>query len=220
MDPAILPTVGLFLLVIGVVAVAFHLENKRKAALQAAAQQLGFTYSLGSIPLSAGPGFAQDLSAMSIRQRGRSNKIDLSLVGTHQGRETALFELSYVTGTKKNRSTHRLLCCAVKVGRQLPKFELRPEGFLDSIGAMIGFDDIDVSSDPEFSKKFHLSGQNPGLITQIFTPTVRRKLLDLEKVELAAAGETIVVYRKTEKLDPKNLSKTLESYSAVARIFL
>lgn len=214
-----LPIVGLFLLVIGVVAVAFHLESKRKAALQAAARQLGFTYSLGSIPPSAGPGFAQDLSAMSIRQRGRQNKIDFSLVGTHQGRGTALFELTYVTGSGKSRSTHRLLCCAVRVGRELPKFELRPEGFFDSIGAMIGFDDIDVSSDPEFSKKFHLSGQNPGLITRIFTPTVRRKLLDLGKVELAAAGETVVVYRKAEKLNPRNISQTLETYSAVARIF-
>jgi len=34
----------------------------------------------------------------------------------------------------------------------------------------IGFEDIDISNYPEFSKKYYLKGENPSLVMSFFTP--------------------------------------------------
>ena len=214
MDPGFIATFAFGSVALAACILAFYLENRRKEAIKVSAQSLGFRYFEGDVG-----DFTADLQSIPLRQRGRSNAITLALVGRYQGRETALFELSYVTGSGKRRTTHRYLCGAVKIGRKLPRFKLRPEGWLDAIGEKLGFEDIDISSDPEFSKQFHISGQEAAAITQTFTPTIRRRLLELGKVEIEAAGETIVYFRKSQKIDPKNLSMILESYSQVLRIF-
>jgi hypothetical protein len=214
MDPGIIAACVFGTAALAAFILAYHFENKRKEAIKASAQVLGFRYSEGDVG-----DFTAGLQSIPLRQQGRSNTISLALVGRYQGRETALFELSYVTGSGKRRTTHRFLCCAVKAGRSFPKFKLRPEGWLDVIGEKFGFEDIDISSDPEFSKQFHLSGREAASIMQVFTPTIRRKLLELGKVEIEASGETVVFYRKSQKIDPKNLSTILESSSRVLRIF-
>jgi hypothetical protein len=214
MDPGIIAACVFGTAALAAFILAYHFENKRKEAIKASARIIGFRYSDWDVA-----DFTADLQSIPLRQQGRSNTISLSLVGRYQGRETALFELSYVTGSGKRRTTHRYLCCAVKVGRNFPKFKLRPEGWLDAIGEKLGFDDIDISSDPEFSKQFHLSGREAASLIQAFTPTIRRKLLELGKVEIEASGEMVVYYRKSQKIDPKNLSAILESYSQVLRIF-
>ncbi len=62
----------------------------------------------------------------------------------------------FVTGSGKNRQTHRHAVVIVETGLPVIPLEIRREHLLDKVGEFLGHDDIDFES-AEFSRTFHVT---------------------------------------------------------------
>ena len=89
--------------------------------------------------------------------RRRSSNL---LEGTRNGVRWAAFDYRYSTGSGKNRRTHHWGVVLARVELSFPRAIIRPEGFLDSIASLAGFDDINFESEA-FSRHFHVSAVGP-----------------------------------------------------------
>jgi len=94
--------------------------------------------------------------AVKLFQRGHSRSSGTIVRGQVDGRDIALFDYKYVTGSGKNRTTHRRGVVVVRTDFPVLPLEVRPENALDKVGEFFGRDDIDFES-AEFSSRFYVS---------------------------------------------------------------
>ena len=99
-------------------------------------------------------------------------------------------DFSYRTGGGRNRTTHRFSYLLVRlpgVTRPLPETVVRPEGFMDSISGLFGFDDIDFES-VEFSDAFHVAGDDKRFAYDLMDPRMMQFLLDTRPPRVEIEG--------------------------------
>ena len=190
-------------LVVGLVVLAAHLyERRRSEALQQAAMRLGLAFqakdeSIGMQPFASFPLFRMGRNR---RFRNVARSDDLWLFG-----------YSYSTGNDKNRSTHQQSVAAVRLPHaELPAFALSPEGFLARIGNALGAQDIDFEEDAEFSRRYHLRGDDEAAVRSLFTPALRQHLAMDPGWSVEGAGEWVILYRKRKRISPDDLATFAE----------
>jgi len=105
--------------------------------------------------------------------------------------------VSYRTDSRDKRSYQRPVFALRDPQLQLPHFLLRSENLLlDSLGSLLGGQDIDFDEDPTFSKRFVLQGGDADATAKLFSdPKVRAAFMTLSKSGflMEAKGDTIVV---------------------------
>lgn len=81
-------------------------------------------------------------------------------------------------------TTHRFsyLCLHLPF-LHVPDLFIRPETFVDKLGAAAGLDDIDFES-AEFSRKFHVSSSNKRFAYDVITPEVMKYLLSTDRHDI------------------------------------
>ena len=117
-----------------------------------------------------------------------------ALEGTINGRRILLFDFSYDTGSGEDASTHFMTVAAFAFpGQNLPSFQLGRRSILGR--------GIEIEGNPEFAKRFRLTGEDQAAIRSLFTPSLVNLLasteLDKQKVALEGAGDWLVFYRGT-----------------------
>jgi hypothetical protein len=135
-------------------------------------------------------------SGLELFIQGRSRKCANLIISSGAGAEKVyFFDYSYVTGSGKARRTHHFTPACFEFSQPLfPRFELRPEGFLDKLGEMVGFADIDVPGSPEFSRQYKLTGENKDAILAFFSPRAIAFLEEHPGWRAQASGGRIVIF--------------------------
>lgn len=98
----------------------------------------------------------QRYPGLQVLQRGHSRKSTLTIEGEIDGRRVVCLDYVFVTGSGKNRSTHRWALVIVETGFPVIPLTIRREHVFDKVGEFLGHDDIDFES-AEFSRTFHVS---------------------------------------------------------------
>lgn len=208
--PEILPTAMFALIIAGVggaYAVQHYLEQKRRKAMAAAADQMGLSFQ------DRDPGLAHEpFSRFHLFAQGGSREFTSVLRGKLAGKiDLALFDYSYTTGSGKSRQTHRQTVAAFRVdGMGLPGFEMRPEEFFHKIGSLFGYQDIDFPESSAFSKKYLLRGKDEPAIRSVFGPAVLNHF-DLHPgwcVE--GKDDWLTVYRYHHRVKPEDVRAFLD----------
>lgn len=105
------------------------------------------------------------------------------------------FDYTYITGSGKTQARHDFTLGLFRLEKaSFPVFELRPETLMDKLGAIIGFEDIDIPGFPEFSRKYLLKGKDPGAILAFFSPARINYFEQNPGWGVEAAGQYIAVY--------------------------
>lgn len=82
-------------------------------------------------------------------------------------------------------------------GLDLPEFELRPEGLADRVLALFGRKDINPGWNPEFSKRFYLSGPDKEAVAALFTPYVAGALSQIGgRWQAQGARDCVIFFRR------------------------
>ncbi|NJN14634.1 MAG: DUF3137 domain-containing protein, partial [Planctomycetes bacterium] len=112
---------------------------------------------------------------------GRTGERDLWIFDHHH--ET------YSTDSKGRRTTHHhhVTCLLLQHDLDLGNLRLRPEHLFDKLKAAFGFDDIDFES-AEFSRRFHVSGEDRKLAYDVFHPRMIEYLLARTHLTLATGA--------------------------------
>jgi hypothetical protein len=131
--------------------------KKRREALSAWAAGYGLSFSH-----EQDPGFEGRYPDFKLLKSGDRDRYAYNICsGIHHNRPLQAFDYHYVTIStdskgRTQRSHHNVSALILECETALKPLHIRPEGFLDKIGAAFGFEDINFES-AEFSRKYKVT---------------------------------------------------------------
>jgi hypothetical protein len=148
-------------LIIGKITRSFLGDRKRTNELKNKAQFLGFCFK-GSVG-------SQELvklmeQTVSFSHDSRSLSTSNLMQGEVGGVSVTIADYSFYTGTgKSSKFNERTFLLIESKNMNLPSFYLKPAGWVsDRVQKLVGFQDVDFESHPQFSKKYFLCAFNDG----------------------------------------------------------
>ncbi len=181
-------------------------EKKRKAAVEAAALELGLAFS----PTLVGSDQAL-FETFELAHVGHSRQASLATMVDSGELRLVLFDYRYSIGSGKNKQTPAYsVVMATSTSLQLPQFSMTPESFFHRLADFFGFKDIDFEDDLAFSNQFLLKGENESEIRSFFTPQRRAAFLPLGQVNLEAHDQVFIFYRSGRQSGAAQLRKMME----------
>lgn len=190
-----------FLIILGVLIVGsigvwiYHYFRKKKIREYCARNRL--TYSDSPVAMS---GYSEafdilnqgDRNYFSAGMYGKRGDIELNIV------DFTVVKVHYTSKGRRNSETHYTLCQLYRKGNQFPCFFIRDENFLlDSLGSMLGGQDIDFAEDKTFSDKFVLQGFNEPDVRRFFNNKVRRAFVRHHQkgYRYESKGKCLLIYK-------------------------
>jgi len=210
---------GLFIVLgiaafIAIAVYGWYASEQRRKALAALAESWGFRWEGGGDPF----GIEARYGAFSALARGHSRAASSVFHGTRNGRPTVCFDYKYVTGSGKNRTTHRLSGAILDLGVRTPSLYVRPEGFLDKLAELVGFDDIDFES-AEFSRTFLVKSDNRKFAFDVFHARAMEYMLALPKrYTMELHGGHVMVYND-RTWDPAQFDGAIRQVEGLVDLF-
>lgn len=216
-NPCTATLAGFIVLALGLLYRQHMRDKQRTAQLARVALELGLNFkpAADSILLAGMRHYELPLF--------RRDQLRLSdaLRGTFEGREVLVFDLVGYILTQKFNSTHysetesdwaAVVCVQLK-RCNLPVFRLFPEEFHHKVAALMGYQDIDFTTHPEFSRKFQLQGRDEAAIRQVFVPELLKLYETKSTIHTEAAGDRVIFYRRGRRIKPEEVRKRLEEAS-------
>jgi hypothetical protein len=102
---------------------------------------------------------------------------------------------------------------------KLPVFELRPKRFFHKIGGLLGYQDIDVDTHPDFSKFYLLRGSDEAEIRRIFSSTILSFFEQHKGMCVEVQGSTLLCYRELKRIKPDEIWSFFEEGKKILRLF-
>ena len=187
------PFPWIFIVVIGL-AIAFVIVAaigavKRRKELAAWAQQKGLQFDPAD-----DSSFDERFNEFDCLKQGHSRYAYNVMTGTISTMPICAFDYHYVTGSGKNRQTHRFSAVIIKPIFLLGPLFIRHENFLDKITEFVGYDDIDFES-TEFSRKFYVKSPDRKWAYDVITPATMEFLLASPQFTIQFDTKQIIAYR-------------------------
>lgn len=143
---------------------------------------------------------------------GGSKKARHILSGMMDSREFfSIFEYSYVVSTGKSTATIEQHVLSVRLNKDLPAFDLKPENIIHKIGDWLGFNDIDFEAFPQFSKLYRLKSKNEAQIRKLFNESVLGFLSFDKGWSIECDGQTIIYYKSGKRMKEVMIEPFIEA---------
>ncbi len=207
-----LGVLGVLAVVTMIVVFVNYLEKKRTEAMQEVAADIGLEFSA-----TQDEELLAKMKVFSLFNKGHSRKMKNVMKAETAIANLSIFDYQYTTGGGKNSHTHRHTVVAMESpSLNLPSFSLRPEGFLHSIGAALGMQDIDFENHQRFSDSFVLQGEDEAAIRDFFN----QDLLELFAQRMGVTVESspgLFIYSHGGRKHPDQIRDLMEQgYSMYA----
>lgn len=181
-------------------------ERWRALEMLAVAQRLGWAAEAHP-PLTILP----DPSRFELFTAGWRQQIRNYAAGERDGRRVAVFDYTYVMGAGRSRSTWRQTVVHVRSDAlALPAFVLRPEHVHHKVGALFGYQDIDLEADERFSDRYLLRGTDEAAIRARFTPEVRAHYDRDPRLCTEGCGVDLFIWRTSRLARPEDVSTLID----------
>ncbi len=152
--------IGIIILVIAGIIFGQIQAKKRREAMQALAQQIGFTFSPDK-----DRSFASQFGFINEMGKGQNRYAHNILSGVAQdGSHCHVFDYHYETKSRDSKGRtrtnhHHFSIFTLMLPKRFHELTIRPEGLFSKIVQGIGFDDIDFES-LEFSKRYEVKSKD------------------------------------------------------------
>lgn len=221
--PNYLPVIfigGFIGLVIAIIIAAVISAKKRRRAWEEMAAGMGFTFAKDDVQ-----GVAKLYAErFELFRQGHSKRATNVCTGAVGDAEVHVFDYRYVTGGGKNSSTHTFtVLCAVNAGLALPAMKIRREGFFDKLADKLGFHDIDLEDQPEFSDTYLVKGPDKEACRQALPQPIIDQLMEmsLEKKPplIETNGDGVMLY-VNRHLKPAEIGKLIMPGMDLVKLWL
>lgn len=181
-------------------------ETRRNLELGNVARRLGLNYCFG-LPAELKEVLPRFRVVEKAMESGGEFQAGLSsITGAWRDRRIAFFDFEWVTlqhGRRRSwggrshpvRRIHRRSAVAVELGVGLQPVLIRPERLVDKALALVGYDDIDFSQLPEFSRAFYVNSPDRVAARRLVTPALARFFLDHVRVTVDIVGPWMLLHR-------------------------
>jgi hypothetical protein len=202
---------GILVSFVVVVLVVRRMERKRTQAMRGAALRLGLEFLEDGDTLKA-----ESFFVLPLFNQGRAKTFS----NVVRNDKVTCFGYRYTIGSGKSQTRVIQSVAAHRLpGRNLPAFELKPEGMFDRFVNVFGGQDLDFHDDPEFSRAFRLQGPGEQMIRELFGVDLRRALVAAPGWSVEGDGEWVVFYKKKVRMDPTGLTGFLRETQLLASHF-
>ena len=92
-----------------------------------------------------------------------------------------------------------------ETNRIIPDFALEPEGLWSKLFEAVAGKDIDFTSNPIFSKKYYLRGEDEAAITNFFTNPIIEFLENREEMHIECHKNKLIFYKKRDLSEPSEI---------------
>lgn len=208
--------IGVALLIIAV-AYFFSLQNEKKRAemLKAFAAQnnLPFTPGLPSPP-------TEYPEVFEIFDKGSGRKVTNLIEYAEESTPFALFDYCYnVSSGKANAKYNQTILMLSNEELQLPHFSLKPENFFHKFGSLLGMQDIDFDTHPEFSDQYLLKGEDEDAVREFFDEEKLNFFTQEKGWSVEGMGKTLLVYRHNKRPSADEMNAFVEEAAKVIAVF-
>jgi hypothetical protein len=183
--------------------------EERRLMFQQVAQMMGWAYMpVGNFAM------IPNIASYYLFTMGHSysRKIENMMYGTVDGGRAAVFDYTYVTGGGKNSQRHNLTVAYFQSNDlRLPLFSLRPENVFHKMFGAFGYQDIDFTNRPEFSRRYLLRGQDEQNIRNVFSERVL-SFYETQNQHFStdAGGDQLFIYQEGVRVSPESLRPFVE----------
>ena len=211
-----LSVIGGLVLVIGILAIARHLEKVRREALEKFASELSLDFHpFGHDELNA------QIQGFKLFNSGHSRKMTNVIIGETDLVKVAIFDYRYTTGSGKNSHTHHQTVVSMESPNlEIPSFTLRPESLFDWFGSVMGFQDIDFDEHPKFSKMFVLKGENVEAIRNFFDMEILDFFAERKGITFEGFPGQFIYFKGGRTTKPEDMRSYLEEGYSVYAAFM
>lgn len=193
--------------VIVLAIVGYYLEHKRRERLLAFVVERGLTYARRD------DRWAQ-IDLGHPHGQGRAHKAKNVMTGQHNGRQIAIFEHEWVTGSGDDRKTHSIRVTAMALPKSFPKVEVRPEGRFGKVVRALGARDIELESG-EFNDRYWVNGDRR-MAYDVLNPRFMQWMLANEVSGFAINGP-YVAYKVGDDIDLDHLDGEVAYLDEIVR---
>lgn len=179
--------------IIFIVVLACHLLNasRRRKELAAFAAEHGLSFDEGK-----DRGKDDRYVAFKCLRRGRSRYAYNIMSGQLHGLTMEAFDYHYVTGSGKNRRTHRFSALIASSPVPLRPLLIRRENIFDKVTEFFGLDDIDFES-AEFSNKFFVKSSDRRWAFDVIHQRTMDYLLNAPPFSIQFDESSIIAWRSS-----------------------
>jgi hypothetical protein len=178
-------------------------KSKRGAQIRDFGYQIGYGYSAideyGLINL---------LRDFQLFKKGIGRRIKhlLTKEFPDSGLKVYLFDYQYTVSTGKTSVTYyQTVFYTSTKDMGLPRFYLKPENLLHTIGSWLGKNDIDFDDFPDFSKSYYLTGEDEYLIRRTFTEQVIKFFEKNPGWSVEGLNYFMIFYQERKRITPEQM---------------
>jgi len=203
------------------------LEVRRDKALESLARRFLMDFRFG-LPQDLRDAFPQFRAIHDAMERGGEFQAGInSITGRRRGRFVAFFDYQYVTVTysrrgrwpwneeREHRWTHTASAVAARLDFASPPLLIRPERWTDKVAALMGYEDVDFSALPEFSRRFYVNGPDRVFARRLVTPLLAAFLVDHVRCAVDFCGPWILL-STGDRLSARRAGRLIEQASQLA----
>ena len=193
--PQLIPVALIALAVLGVV-IAVKVGNRRESRRQAALARVAAELGMGFTPEDGT--LLNHFGGYAFFPHGEWKRATSVMRGTIRGTPAVLFDYHVTLGSHNNRSTVRLTVAAFDLTpKPLPVFEA--QGGRDWVTRLLdkalADKAIDFPDDPEFTRNFHVAGDDAQAVRQFLGPDARSFLTQRTEWMLRSNGRWLLMCR-------------------------
>jgi len=213
MPPALIFFVGLLVLMAIVVIVTRRRERERTEALRRVAETAGLAFEP-----SANIDAIRSLGDVQLFARGHSKRVTNLMTGRLGDQQMAVFDYQYTIGSGKGqRNTMQTVVLLPSAKGSLPDLQMAPENPLIKLIEAFGYQDIDIESAPEFSRRYILRGADEAAIRAALSPGATSYFAEHEGWTVEVQSGTVAIYRADTRPKPEDMRTFIEDACAAAR---
>jgi hypothetical protein len=184
------------------------------------------TESLRRLAETAGLSFQEKADAAVVRAlgdvqlfgRGHSRRVSNLMTGRMDGQQVAVFDYRYTTGSGKNQHTHvQTVVLLPSAKHSLPDLQMAPENPFTRFAEAFGYQDIDIDSSPEFSRRYVVKGADEAAIRAALYPTATSYFAEHGGWTVEAKSGTVSIYRANRRAKADDMRLFIEEALGAAR---
>ncbi len=213
MPPALIFVLALVLFMAVALVFIWRNERARTEALKQVAEAAGWLFQPDG-DLAA----LRALGGVQLFDRGHSRRVTNLMTGRAGDDHLAVFDYQYTTGSGKNKNTTSQTVVLLPSAKPaLPDLQMAPENPLSRLAEAFGFQDIDIDSSPEFSRRYLVRGADEAAIRAALYPRATSYFADHQGWTIEVRSGSVAVYRASRRAKAEDLRAFVEEVRAVVR---
>jgi hypothetical protein len=204
---------AIVLLMVVVVVVAWRKERARTETLKRVAETAGLLFQAKG-DLAA----VRSLGNVQLFDRGHSKEVFNLMTGRIGDDHVAVFDYRFTTGSGKNKNTTcQTVVLLPSAKPSLPDLQMAPENPLYRLIEAFGYQDIDIDSSPEFSRRYVVRGADEAAIRAALSARATSYFAAHEGWTVEVRSGSVAIYRNQRRPQPDALRAFIEEACTAAR---